>query len=101
MDDYILEKLASSRDNAKSASDIAKEVNLPPRTVYAYIRAKRREGVPIISDRGGKGYWVAEDAQEIRAWARQSQASAFDMLATASTLLNIADEMDDKQISMI
>lgn len=101
MKETIFDKLASSRDDAKSAADIAKEVGLPPRTVYAYIREKRREGIPIISDRGGKGYWIATDAHDIRTWARQSQASAFDMLSTVSMLLSVADEMESDQISMI
>lgn len=100
MSDYILEKLASSKDDAKSAVDIARELNIPVRTIHSIIREKRRQGVPIVSDRGGKGFWIAKTPGEIRAWARQSQASAYDTITTAIIMLSIADSMEDAQIRM-
>lgn len=101
VDDIVFEKLANSRDDAKSAVDIANELDMPSRKIYAIIRDLRRRGVPIVSDKNGKGYWIAKEPHDIRMWARQSQAAAFDMLSTASKLLNVADSMEDDQISLI
>lgn len=99
--EMILEKLANSRADAKSAIDIARELDITPRRLHAMIREMRKDGIPIVSDRGGKGYWIATDPHDIRMWARQSKSSAFDMLSTAETLLHIADSMEDRQISLI
>ena len=63
--------LGTGRMNAKTAAQIAGEMSTTPRQIQQYAETARRCGYPVIahSEQPPRGYFLAQTAAEVRAYA--------------------------------
>ena len=84
-DGQISRFLLYGQQNAVPLRQLVKLSGLDSRTARRLIEAERRTGTPICSD-NATGYYLAEDAAELRRFLRSMQHRASEILKTARAL---------------
>lgn len=62
----IVELIPVGKENAVTREMLTTLSGLPDRTVRKLIEIARIEGVIIVNDSDGKGYYISEDPEDIR-----------------------------------
>lgn len=76
----ILRYLEIGKDKAKTREQLCELSGLCDRVVRREIEALRDEGVIIINNQDGRGYYISEDVEEMQRQFRQNQARAMSIL---------------------
>ena len=69
------------RTNAISRESLADKLNLSDRKMRMAVSLARREGLVIINDQGGDGYYRSDDVTDIRRQLNQTHNRALALLA--------------------
>jgi len=69
------------RTNAISREALANKLNLSDRKMRQAVSLARREGLVIINDQGGSGYYRSDDVTDIRRQLNQTHHRALALLA--------------------
>ena len=69
------------RMNAISREELANKLNLSDRHMRQAVSLARREGLVIINDQGGSGYYRSDDVTDIRRQLNQTHHRALALLA--------------------
>ena len=77
--------LLHGRDAALTVREIAQLTGMPLREITKAICRERRAGAPIVSDPGA-GFWLAEDADELRRCVAALHRRAGEIHRTARAL---------------
>ena len=77
--------LSHGRANALTTAELARITGRKPREITRAIFTERRAGAPILSDPGA-GFWLAEDAAELRRCSVALHRRAGQIHATARAL---------------
>ena len=83
----IASLLLHGEKNALTTRELSSMTGMHPRDVTDRIRRERASGAPIMSS--GCGYWLAEDAAEVRRCAAALHARAGEIHRTAKALEKI------------
>ena len=69
----IYELLNTGAENARSAKDLAKQLNAAPRDISKMIERERRAGRPICATCNGQspGYFIAANVEEMERYCKQ------------------------------
>ena len=81
--------LCHGENNAITTRDLAALTEMHPRDVTDRIRRERACGAPIMS--GRNGYWLADDAEEVRRCAAALHKRAGEIHKTARALERLSD----------
>ena len=88
MQGTIAALLPRGRAGAITTRELAKITGQPPREITKRVCFERRAGVPILSDPGA-GFWLAEDADELRRCTAALHRRAGEIHRTARALERI------------
>ncbi len=77
--------LSHGRTNALTTAELSKITGRKTREITRAICAERRMGAPILSDPGA-GFWLAEDADEVRRCTAALHRRACEIHKTANAL---------------
>lgn len=77
--------LPHGRANALTTTELSRITGRKPREITRAICSERRAGAPILSDPGA-GFWLAEDADELRRCTVALHRRAGEIHATAHAL---------------
>ena len=84
----IFEYLATGKENARTARELAKIINCTPREVTAQIERERREGRPICASCGSTpGYYLPESDQELNDYCECLKSRAVEIFRTRQALV--------------
>lgn len=84
----IFEYLATGKENARTARELAKIINCTPREVTAQIERERREGRPICASCGSTpGYYLPESDQDIIDYCECLKSRAVEIFRTRQALV--------------
>lgn len=81
----MAEKFKLEPETVYSRARLAQLMGTDDRSMRASVRARRREGIPIVAVRGG-GYKIAETDEEKRELLNMYRSRALDELTTYSRL---------------
>lgn len=81
--------LPKERASAITTRELARITGMKPREITKAVCAERRAGAPIMSDPGA-GFWLAEDAAELRRCTAALHRRAGEIHRTARALERIA-----------
>lgn len=77
----LAEFIPVGRDKTVSRSDLAKRMNMSDRHMRAAVSLARREGLVIINDQNGRGYYRSEDIRDMQRQLNQTHNRALSLLA--------------------
>lgn len=91
----IQEYLFIGRENARTARDIAGQLNMTARTVAEQIEKERRQGVPICAtcDPERPGYYLAADEKDLQQYCDKLRKRAGEIFKTRRALLQTAETL--------
>lgn len=84
MQGTIAALLLRGHEHALTTKELARVSGLHPRKVTNAIMEERRHGAPILSS--GDGFWLAENAEEVRMCVRKLHCRAGEIHKTAQAL---------------
>ena len=87
--------LGKGADAAVPIGELAESLNLPRRSVEQMLEGLVQEGVPVVANH--KGVYLAQTAQEARAYAQSLRGRIVAVQARISALERWADEQDAHQ----
>ena len=93
----ISDLLHYGRQNAVSRRTLARISGLSERDVRKKIHEERANGTPIISN-NIDGYWLSDDEQEIRMFARSMFHRADEIVKTARAAEHTVAKITDQQV---
>lgn len=64
------------RENAVTRSQLRRITGLPDRTLRKAIQTARIEGIPILNDQSGRGYYISDNIDEIARQYHQNEHRA-------------------------
>lgn len=86
----IAELLGVGKENARTGKELAAVLGCDIRDVTAAIERERREGQPICAATGeNPGYFIAADAEELKAYCDNIHRRASELYKTRGALLNV------------
>lgn len=85
----FVKHLGTGRTNAKTAAQIAKEMQTTPRAVQQYAETARRIGYPVIAscEEYAKGFFLAESESEVQDYSNRLHHRAGEIHKTRRELL--------------
>ena len=90
----IFEYLATGKENARTARELAKIINCTPREVTAQIERERREGRPICASCGSTpGYYLPESDQELNDYCECLKSRAVEIFRTRQALVKVLKQI--------
>ena len=91
----VFEHLATGRDNAVKAKDLAEQLGCSTREITKAVQTERRQGYPICVSHDGKsgGYYLASTTQELESTCNRLRHRAGEIYATRKHLLETLDKM--------
>ena len=96
----LLRYLEIGKDKAKTREQLCELSGLCDRVVRKEIEALRDEGIIIINDQDGKGYYISEDINEMQKQYRQNQARAMSILRQQKHLRRRMAEVANERIEV-
>jgi len=76
----IIDYIPHGRDNAITTRELQERLQITDRLVRKYVEAARGEGVIICNRQDGRGYYIADDIEDIRLQFLQNRSRAMSIL---------------------
>ena len=92
----ICDFIPTGRENAITRDALVRRVNLPDRTVRNMIEAARKQGVLILNDQTGAGYYISEDVGELKRQLHRNHSRAMSILVQQKHLRKKIKELEGK-----
>lgn len=84
----IYELLATGKQNARTARELAEQLKCDIRNITDQIEKERREGRPICAATGEKpGYYIATDAKELEQYCDILKGRGIEIFKTRQALV--------------
>lgn len=84
----VYELLTTGKENARTARELAKQLDCDIRIITEQIEKERREGQPICAATGEKpGYYIAADAEELERYCETLKARGIEIFKTRQALV--------------
>ena len=95
----ITDYLRTGAENAKTARELAAQIDCNPRNISEWIEQERRKGQPICANCDAKhpGYYLAESADEIEAYCKHLHGRAGEIYKTRAALLETAKTLREAE----
>lgn len=74
--DMLAEVVPEGKENAISRRQLAIRLEKRDRVVRRLVNEARLQGLPILNDQDGKGYYISYSEEVIERWANQELARA-------------------------
>ena len=78
---FLADCIPFGRNNAISREELAEKMSMDDRRMRAAVSRARREGIVIINDQGGRGYYRTDDVTDMRRQLNQTHNRALSLLA--------------------
>lgn len=86
------ELVATGKDNARSRTWLMQSLDMTDRQVRRMIGRLKDDGLVIVNDRDGNGYYVTDDLDEIQREYRAVTSMAMALLKRRTNIRNILIE---------
>jgi len=95
----IFELLNTGEENARSAKELAKLLNVDRRQISNMVESERRAGRPICASCQSKtpGYYVPATREEMERYCRRLQHRAGEIFKTRAACLNTLDSLPEAE----
>ena len=92
----IYDVLPTGAENAVTARELARLLDVPVRVITATVEQERRAGKPICSsNRRPCGYYIAADRGELIQFCRRQQRRGGEVMKTHAALLKIVPTLPE------
>lgn len=96
----LLRYLGIGVENARTREQLCNLSGMCDRNVRSEIEKLRNEGIIIINNQDGKGYYISEDVNEMQKQYRQNQARAMSILRQQKHLRKRMAEVANERIEV-
>ncbi len=73
----LIDLIPIGKENAITRPDLIHLSGIPDRELRREIEALRMLGHPICNDQNGRGYYLADNAEDLQRWLRQEGSRAW------------------------
>lgn len=98
----IIDFIPTGKENAVSKQFLCERTyTRDERMIRDAIKVLVREGTPILSSSGHKGYWVSDDIEEIGEFIRENKHRANEILRNIAKLEKLYYEMKNIKVTPV
>ena len=91
----ILDYIGTGRENAVTREELEMRMGLPDRTIRSMIETARREGVLIINDGSGAGYYISDNLEDLKKQQKMNNNRAMSILVQQKYLRRRIKELEE------
>ena len=91
----ILDYIGTGKENAVTREELTERLSLPDRTIRSMIEAARREGVLIINDGSGAGYYISDNLEDLKRQQKMNNSRAMSILVQQKYLRRRIKELEE------